>query len=197
MKIISGQFKNRPLAVPKGLATRPSSGRLRESLFNICQNEIEGAKFLDLFSGSGAIGLEALSRGASSVTFVESSKEAIRCIEKNIQNLQVEKYCKVMFGDVFANLDRLCKFGEKFDIIFADPPYQTDIALDGVKMPFSSHVIRKVDEGDLLKEGGLLFVEESSECPDNTAELEHLKLKSSRRMGHSMLQQFIKIKSKL
>lgn len=189
MQIIGGKFRNRKLVAPKGSSTRPTPGRLREAIFNICQHYIEDAQFLDLFSGSGAMGLEALSRGAKAATFVESSKEAFRSIQQNAKNLDVEKSCHIIFGDVFQNIKKL---KTKFDIIYADPPYKLILSVNQLEVLASHHVIRLIDESDLLKPMGDLFVEESSECPEYQGELKNLELKSCRRKGHSMIQHYQK-----
>src|ERR1700722_2602828 len=123
MQIYSGLHKGRVIQSPKGLKTRPTSGRLREALFNICQGEVEGTRFLDLFAGSGAMGMEALSRGAQSSTFVDNSKESIRCIQANIHMVKAEKHAEIIYGDVFDILGKLAKRGRSFELIYADPPY--------------------------------------------------------------------------
>src|SRR5437016_7699125 len=107
MHIIGGRYRNRTIAAPKGLATRPTSGALRESLFNICQHYIEGARFLDLFAGSGAMGLEALSRGAGHAFFIDNSRDAVNCLKGNAKKLLVEEQVTIRYGDVFQILERL------------------------------------------------------------------------------------------
>ncbi|MEI6243088.1 MAG: 16S rRNA (guanine(966)-N(2))-methyltransferase RsmD, partial [Chlamydiota bacterium] len=124
LRIIGGLFKSRQIKAPKTSFVRPTSSSLRESVFNICQNRIEGANFLDLFGGSGAMGLEALSRKAAHVTFVDNSKEAVSVIEENIRALGVQDFTKVFLGDVFTILKRLGKSGTVFDIVYIDPPYR-------------------------------------------------------------------------
>lgn len=189
MHIISGTHKNRKIISPKGLVTRPTAAQLRGALFNICQNYIEGAHFLDLFAGSGAMGLEALSRGAKSVTFIDSNRESIRCIQKNIQNLKMENQAKVFSGDVFQLMHKLAKQGALFDIIFADPPYHEKSVLEGKMISHADHVLRLLDEGILLKENGELFIESASETSLDLTNLHHLMLVSTRRMGAAGLHQ--------
>lgn len=179
MKIVAGLYKNRPLVAPKIQAVRPTSSRLREAFFNICQPYIENANFLDLFAGSGAMGLEALSRGASHATFVDSNKESIRCIKKNLQTLGVEG--DVYFGDVFAFLK---KRPAPFDIIFSDPPYE--------KLAYSQRVLEQVDQGSLLKSEGRLFIEDAHGVIKDDLPLETLTLESSRRVGRSELKEYRK-----
>ena len=91
LRIIAGAYKGRLLKTPKGPSTRPTQGMLREAVFNICQNEIEGARFLDLFAGSGAMAFEALSRGASRIILVEENRNAIACIRENLSLLKAEE----------------------------------------------------------------------------------------------------------
>lgn len=179
MRIISGYLKNRKLNAPKGVHTRPTSERLRESLFNICQTYIEGTQFLDLFSGSGAIGIEALSRGAAYATFIDNHKESIQCIKRNIEELQLEGCSQIICGEVSSMMNRLHK---QYDMIFMDPPYDQGL---------EKGVIDKIDKSSLLKEGGFLFIESSLEDP-LLSPRETLELFSSRRIGKSMLLQFRK-----
>ena len=171
MFIIAGRFKKRKLVTPKGNTTRPTLGKMRETLFNIIQSEIEGATFLDLFAGSGTMGLEALSRGASSVTFVEKDRAAIRAIETNIEHFGVEKEVSLIRGDVFKALEHLAPF----DIIFADPPYGHG---------YGEKVLAMVEKYNLVK--GSLFVEESDELPPP----KNLQLVSCRKMGRTKLHHF-------
>ncbi len=190
MHIIAGLYRNRCLLSPKGEKTRPTASRLRESFFNICQGYIEGASFLDLFAGSGAIGLEALSRGAKSATFVDSSKEAIQCIRQNISHLHVESQSEVLYGPVFQILKLLEKQKQQFDIIYADPPYQMPIQQKGQMIYYSEKIIHWMDEHSLINSGGFLFIEEAFESLPLIETLKTLKLKSSRRSGGSALHQY-------
>lgn len=191
MHIIGGKYKNRRLITPKGNLTRPTASRLREALFNICQNFIEETTFLDLFAGSGAMGLEALSRGAKSAAFVDSSQEAVRCIKRNVAVLQVEKSCEVFSGQVFSLLKILEKQHKQYDLIFADPPYNTAIEIAGDRFLYSEYIIHLMDKSALLTPGGTLFVEEDARHPPKV-DLKHLVLKDSRKFGTSILQRYEK-----
>lgn len=186
MFIIAGIYRRYPLNAPKGSQTRPTASRTRESLFNICQSSIEGAHFLDLFAGSGAIGLEALSRGAASATFIESNLDSIHCIKKNIAQLKVESVCKVMKGDVFVLLDHLERKNQTFDVVFADPPYQNSFVSQG--MSCSEAVVHWIDTHALLKPKGLLFVEENHFHQPSLENFQTLQKKSTRRLGKAALQ---------
>lgn len=189
MHIIAGKYKNRQLQSPKGSQTRPTSSRLRESLFNICQNEIEGAVFLDLFAGSGAIGFEAISRGAKECTFVDSHPHAISCIRENCSKLQVGKESKILTGDIFDMLRLLEKQQARFDIIFVDPPYATWQSVKE-ELPLSTKIIQWFDKHQLLKPNGLLFVEEDFTFQPKLSDLKSLELINSRRLGTAALQQY-------
>lgn len=184
MRIIAGSHKNKQIVTPKGLATRPTSGKLRGSLFNICQGYIKEARFLDLFAGSGAIGLEALSRGALSATFIDNSKEAIHCIKKNLAQMNFENSSTVLFGDVFSILEKLGKLEKRFDIIYADPPYREGFGL---------RVLKAVDNGELLMPSGDLFIEEEDLKSIHNDELKTLKHVSTRPMGRAMLHHYRRI----
>jgi|HubBroStandDraft_2_1064218.scaffolds.fasta_scaffold393940_1 16S rRNA (guanine966-N2)-methyltransferase len=126
MRIIAGSYRSRTLAAPAGLATRPTSDRLRETLFNVLAPRIEGAAFLDLYAGSGAVGIEALSRGASRVEFVERAPAALSVLRTNLARLGVTAGFRIHNRSVGAFL-RLSKAGSEFnivfDIVFLDPPY--------------------------------------------------------------------------
>ncbi|NGX55410.1 MAG: Ribosomal RNA small subunit methyltransferase D [Chlamydiae bacterium] len=180
MKVIGGIHRGMKLFVPQGKSTRPTLSKLRETLFNICQATIEEAHFLDLFAGAGAVGLEALSRGAARATFVEIDKRALQIIEKNIQTLDEERRARTLLLDSLKALKRFADREERFDIIFADPPYGEG---------YSDKVLQFVDLHAILKEGGELFLEDTEfrEFP-----LKTLELQSSRKIGPAFLKQYIK-----
>lgn len=123
MRIIAGEFRSRTLVTPEGLATRPTMDRAREALFNVLSNMIsfEGISVLDLYAGSGALGFEALSRGAAHVTLVDKSQKAIRAIEKNAEALHVGERITLIRLDVHKFLATRV---DSFDLVFADPPYE-------------------------------------------------------------------------
>ncbi|HEX7336676.1 MAG TPA: 16S rRNA (guanine(966)-N(2))-methyltransferase RsmD [Gemmatimonadales bacterium] len=126
MRIVAGQFGGRRLVVPKDARVRPTSDRVRESWMNILGSELDGARVLDLFAGSGALGLEALSRGAASVTFVELNPPSLRALQQNIAALGVEASVTVHRGDAMRHVERLT--AGAFDLVLADPPYTIDHA---------------------------------------------------------------------
>jgi 16S rRNA (guanine(966)-N(2))-methyltransferase RsmD len=131
MRIIAGKFRSRRLEAPPGLATRPSSDRLRETLFNVLAPRIAGAAFLDLYAGSGAVGMEALSRGAASVDFVERAPAALTVLRANLARLGITEGFWVHTGSVGAWLRRFATSPSRkpgvppaFDLVFLDPPYE-------------------------------------------------------------------------
>ena len=124
MRVIAGKARRLPLKTLDSLDTRPTTDRIKETLFNMLQTEITGCRFLDLFSGSGGIGIEALSRGASACVFVENNKKAADCIRQNLSFTRLEPDAVVMECDALTALRRLEDSGEQpFDLIFMDPPY--------------------------------------------------------------------------
>ena len=124
MRVVAGSVRGFNLIVPSGKNTRPTTNRIKETLFNILQWDIAGCRFLDLFSGSGGIAIEALSRGAKEAVMVEKDREAVRCIKQNVQHTKMDDRSRVMPMDVMQALRRLEQAGQPFDIIFMDPPYQ-------------------------------------------------------------------------
>ena len=154
MKILAGQYKNRLLKTPKGSTTRPTSSKVRGSVFDILQHQIEGARFLDLFAGSGSMGLEALSRGADSATFVESNRPAAHCIRDNLATLNIK--APILQMDAKAALKLLTKKQELFDIIYIDPPYDLNVSPLLDLLP------------PILAPGGLILLEQSKRATIET-----------------------------
>lgn len=179
MEIIAGKFKNRKIITPTGLDTRPTSSRLRGALFNICQTYVEGARFLDLFAGSGAMGLEALSRGAAWATFVERDRDAVSAIRKNVMTLGVESQVSIMSGDCLQLLQRM-PVTVPFQIIYLDPPYEN----------WDHEILTLIDTTGILAKDGYLFIEEAKKP---TQILTNLELISERNAGRSNLFQYRKM----
>jgi 16S rRNA (guanine(966)-N(2))-methyltransferase RsmD len=123
MRVIAGQYRSRLLTAPKGVDTRPTSDRLRETLFNVLASHIDGSVFLDLYAGSGAVGIEALSRGAKEVIFVEKAEAALRTIRANLASFGIRGGYALEAKTVSAALKRLAPSGRVVDIVFLDPPY--------------------------------------------------------------------------
>ena len=124
MRVIAGSARRLLLKTIEGMDTRPTTDRIKETLFNMLNTQIPGCTFLDLFSGSGAIGIEALSRGAKQAFFVESNPEAVSCIRENLSRTHLEEGALVLSCDVIPGLKKLEGRNPRFDIIFMDPPYQ-------------------------------------------------------------------------
>lgn len=158
MRIISGKARGTKLYTLEGMNTRPTLDRVKESIFNIIQNEIDGAKVLDLFAGSGAIGLEFLSRGAKEAVLCDKSKEAIEVIRKNINKIHMEEKTKVFNTDFETCLEKIKN--QQFDIIYLDPPYATNYIVKSLKKIIefgiitkdSTIIIETDDEKRILKE---------------------------------------------
>lgn len=147
MRIIAGSFKGRTLRGPTGPGVRPTSDSLRETLFNIMRDRVEGARFLDGFAGTGAVGLEALSRGASHATFVERDARVVGLLEKNVAACRVEHQVTVL-KDLFAGVARRRGLTGEFDIVFIDPPYD----IEGINAIIA-------EAASCVTPGGILVVE--------------------------------------
>jgi 16S rRNA (guanine966-N2)-methyltransferase len=129
MRIIGGHDRGRHLRAPRGLGTRPTADRVRVTLFDVLGPAIAGARVLDLFAGTGAVGIEALSRGAARVVFVEKDQAALRALRANLATLGASRAAaRVMAGDVLRVLGDLPMHEEPFDLVFIDPPYATALA---------------------------------------------------------------------
>jgi len=123
VRIVGGELGGRPLRAPRGAATRPTADRVKEAMFNILGLPPPGARALDLYAGSGALGLEALSRGCVEAVFVEQARPALAALRKNIDSLGVEGRARVVESDAIRAVERLAREGDRFDWIFVDPPY--------------------------------------------------------------------------
>ena len=154
MRIISGNYKGKKILIPKDKLTRPLKDLTKESIFNIIKHSklldinIESSNILDLFSGVGSFGLECLSRGAASVTFLESYKEVLTVLKKNIDNLEQQDSSNIIEKDIFAE-NTLKTLNSKFDIIFMDPPYKEKKLLD---------LLAKIIKLKLLKNNGIIII---------------------------------------
>lgn len=152
MRVIAGKYRSRRLVAPAGVQTRPTSDRLRETLFNVLGPAVQGSAWLDLFAGSGAIGIEALSRGALMAHFVESSSRAVRAIRSNLATLGVSEGFEITERDVIPALRLLNgRAAASFDFCFLDPPYR--------KEQDYQQVLGFLAQSGLLKTGGLVIVE--------------------------------------
>ncbi|GIL16791.1 MAG: methyltransferase [Oligoflexia bacterium] len=148
MRIISGKYRGHHLTSFQAGHIRPTTDRVKESMFNILMNDIEGARVIDLFSGTGNLGLEALSRGAREVVFVEKNKSSIDILKKNIAKLKIEEPYQIIQKDVLSFLKSYQ--GEPFDLIFADPPFTEEMAHD---------VMMGASASQLFHENTLMLIE--------------------------------------
>lgn len=153
MRIIAGTARSLPLKTIEGRDTRPTTDKTKETLFNVLQFEVPGSYFLDLFAGSGQIGLEAISRGANYAVFVENSRKAVACIEDNIHFTKFDTQSRLMTTDAVTAIKTL-EEKYKFDIIFMDPPYNKELEKD---------VLYQLQDSPLLKEDTTIVVEASLE----------------------------------
>jgi 16S rRNA (guanine966-N2)-methyltransferase len=175
MRIIAGERKGHTIFAPKGLETRPTSDRVRENVFNIVAPWVEGARVLDLYAGSGAMGLEALSRGAASAVFVEAEPQAIRVIERNLDKLRLTG-ARVARLDAITGLAQEAASGRKYDLVLADPPYSmTDYDALARYLPL------------VLSEDGLVVLESSAKTEP---ELAGLAVQSTRKYGSTRVTVF-------
>ena len=147
MRVITGKARGITLKTPDGMTTRPTTDRVKEALFSIIQFEIAGANVLDLFGGTGQLGIEALSRGAKSCTFVDAGESACRLIRENLKRTRLEADGKVIRSDYLAFLKR-CR--ETYQIIFLDPPYAE---------VFLENALKCIAEIDILQSGGIIVAE--------------------------------------
>lgn len=161
MRIITGTAKGTKLFTLDGLNTRPTSERAKEGIFSILQFEIEGRSFLDLFSGSGQMGLEALSRGAKEAVLVDRAKDAAEIIRKNAVKSHLSENCEVVIDDSLSYLKK-CSGRKKFDIIFIDPPYAGTLVNDSVML---------IREGGLVKPTSYIVCESDREDVIDTKNL--------------------------
>lgn len=177
MRIVAGIFRGRKLAEFKGDAIRPTADNVRESLFNILQTVIAGSSVLDLYSGTGAVGIEAISRGAKSVRFNDASKESIALLKKNLTALGINEADGVKISNDTAEAF-LKKNTDKFDIIYVDPPYKL-----GMSQTVRENLVHA------LSDGGIVAFENEKPCE---AEIVGLKMYNERRYGRVYLSFFKK-----
>ncbi|MCR8612994.1 MAG: 16S rRNA (guanine(966)-N(2))-methyltransferase RsmD [Mycoplasma sp.] len=150
MRIISGKYRNRKINYPPAEIARPTIDRIRESIFSILHNKVEGALVVDLFSGSGSMGIEAISRGATKGYFIDINPKSIKIINENVSELGITN-CEIFRGSYETFLRT--KRGSKFDLFFLDPPFdESELYFDALK---------KIEENDLLKQNGLIIIEKS------------------------------------
>lgn len=175
MRVIAGSHKGQKLAAPRGLETRPTSDRVRENVFNLV-GPVDEAHVLDLFAGSGALGIEALSRGAASAVFVEHDPDAVRTIERNLDRLRLTG-ARVVHGDVLRTITQEATAGAKYDLVLVDPPY-------GMLTEIQPRLARHLPP--LLIAGGLLVLETDARTEPELP----LPIRTSRKYGQTRVTLF-------
>lgn len=177
MRIIGGTYRSRRLRTLAGSATRPTSDRLRETLFNIIGPRVRDSRFLDVCAGSGAVGIEALSRGARAAVFIEQSRAACAIIQANLEALGIAPCAIIINRDARATLNQLAAESSRFNIIFFDPPYASDIY---------EPVMPALADDALLADEGLVVVEHHAKTPP-AREYGKLKIYREVKQGESAL----------
>jgi len=150
MRVITGKAKGKRLKVPPGMNTRPVTDMIKEAIFNVIGPEIKGAAFLDLFAGSGSVGIEALSRYADKVIFIDNDRYAVKTILHNLKSCGFAEGYEVYRSDVFKAIEILQRRGLKFKYIYVDPPFTDDAIFD--------KVINALNKADILTEKGILII---------------------------------------
>ncbi|MBO5261230.1 MAG: 16S rRNA (guanine(966)-N(2))-methyltransferase RsmD [Coprococcus sp.] len=181
MRVIAGSARSLKLVTVDSNDTRPTTDRIKETLFNMINPYIPGCSFLDIFSGSGAIGIEALSRGAERAVFVENSRKAVACINKNLDFTKLSKRARVISQDAVAAIDTLERQKEAFDIIFMDPPYGKLL---------EKNVLTRLAQSSVLDENTTVIVE-SDQSTDfdylDSLGLEAYKVKTYKTNKHTFI----------
>ena len=177
MRVISGTAKGKKLNSLEGLETRPTLDRVKEAVFNIIQFDIKDSVVLDLFSGSGALGIEALSRGAKEAILCDASSKAIKIINKNLEETRLKDKAKVINSDYLETLSKIKD--KKFDIIFLDPPYKSD---------YVEKSIEYISKYNLLAENGIIIVETNDENKiDKINAKKNLEVYDTRKYGIAII----------
>ena len=177
MRVISGKAKGTKINSIESLSTRPTLDRVKESLFNIIQEKINGSVVLDLFAGSGALGIEAISRGAKKAYFCDNNYDAIKMIEKNIEKTHFQEQSIIISSDYKKCIKSI---REKIDLVFIDPPYKDDLSVDSIKI---------IIEQGILNKDALMIIETDEICRDkrNLEELTNIKIVDERKYGRANL----------
>ena len=177
MRVIGGTLKGRKLATIRGTIIRPTADRLREAIFNILADRVEKAVVLDLFAGTGALGIEALSRGAQSAVFVDNSKSAIAILKKNIKYCAIQENATIIKWDILKNLKFIKSFDPAFDLVFLDPPYNKDCI---------KPVLNNLYRNGALEKGACLVIEHSDYEPV-PKEIPVFNITDERRYGRTLV----------
>jgi 16S rRNA (guanine(966)-N(2))-methyltransferase RsmD len=177
MRIVGGEARNRQIYLPKKCRIRPTSDKIKETLFNILR-DVEGKSFLDLFAGSGNVGIEALSRGAARVVFIERNVVLTNAIEKNVESLGLRLRCQMLKMEVGRGIRELGERGEKFDTLFADPPYETGLI---------KKTLKNLEDGRLFTGSSTIVVQHSKREALPESMSDHYVLQDQRIYGDTAL----------
>ncbi len=178
MRVIAGSAKGRILKSPRSRQVRPTSDRVKEAFFNMVSDFIINARFLDLFAGTGSIGIEALSRGAGSCVFVEKERHCAELITANLHLTGLHSLAEILRGDIFSVLESLSQRGDCYDIIYIDPPYA---------FKNTTAVLSSIAERGLTRKEGIIALERDSRRRDNALEEAPFRLWQSRVYGGTQL----------
>lgn len=177
MRIITGSAKGAKLKAPQGLDTRPTADRVKESVFNILGDIVVDANVLDLFAGTGNLGLEALSRGAKTAVFVDHGSESIGIIKENATHTKLIEHTEIYRNDVLRALDKFVQTNRSFDLLFCDPPY---------KKGFVQAILEKLDKDPIMAPNGIVVMEHSRhELVED--QWENLQLRRTERYGATLI----------
>ncbi len=177
MRIITGTARGLKLKTPRGRDVRPTSDRVKESVFGIIAARIPGAAVADLFAGTGNLGLEALSRGAAAVTFVDTSADSIALVRANADLARLTDRAELLRLDAAAAVERFARAGRTFDIVFCDPPYNKGLA---------AAIMDKIDAAAIIRPGGTLIIEHSRHEQLPT-DLVNLTINRTQRYGETLV----------
>jgi 16S rRNA (guanine(966)-N(2))-methyltransferase RsmD len=177
MRIISGTSKGRKLVTPRSQSLRPTSDRVKESIFNILQDEIVGKVVLDLFAGTGNLGIEALSRGAKKTIFVEKGRQALRLIQRNLTQFGLEEQSEILPKDANRAIGILKQKGESFDLILMDPPYEKGLI---------QRTLMKLNSYPIYHKDSILVIEHDRREPLSTV-MDGWNLIRQRRIGDTLI----------
>ena len=188
MRIISGKARGKKINTIDEVTTRPTLDRVRESLFNIIQNYVSNTYVLDIFAGSGALGIEALSRGAKHAVFCDINKDAVKIINENLMKTRLKENAIVYNMNYKKMIEKLSKNDFKFDIVFVDPPYKENLAVNSVKL---------IIQNNLLNENGIIIIETDEKERDlkelqelnkiDNENLQKIKIIDERKYGRANL----------
>ena len=177
MRVISGTLKGRRLIAPDGRTTRPTADRIKESVFNILAGSLVDRRVLDLYAGTGALGIEALSRGAASAVFIDQAKTALAALRKNIETFKLEDRTRIIRWNILNDLECLTSTNRKFDLVFMDPPYEVNAVAPTLTGLVSCGVLAP----------GARVVIEHSLREAITTPIDWLRLADQRRFGKTLV----------